>query len=173
MRRKLTIISVYTLSLLIFLSACTVKGITGDQWFLMQEPYISDLQSFAKGMDEVYSLYINGSIPNEDFINEVALLKDQYCVLEANYEFAKENIHILPESYSYAAQRGVNSIENIYRIFGEVLNSSVDEYNTPLSQSEIAYLYLLKGQEIDSYLAEYIAAYQIITSKTEVNQNDN
>lgn len=173
MQRKLTILCLCVLILLLSLSACTVKGVTGDQWLLMQEPYMNDLQSFADGIDEVYSLYINGSITKEDFCNEVSVLKDQYCILKANYELSKENTHILPESYSYAAQRGVNGIENIYRIFEEVLSESFDEYGNPLPQSEISYLYLLKGQEINSCLADYITAYQIISSETEVNKNDN
>ena len=173
MQRKIVFAIVCLLCILSVLSGCTTKGVTGDQWLMMQEPYINDLQSFSEGMDEVYTLYIAGSITKDDFCSELSVLKAQYSILEADYEVFKEDTHILPENFSYAAQRGVNGVENIYRLLGEALDESLDENGAPLPQAEISYLYLLKGQEIHSCLADYITAYQIISSQTEASTNDN
>lgn len=150
----------------ILLTGCSAKGISGDEWLLKQDVYMDDLQAFSDGMDEVYSLYISGSISKEDFITELSVLKEQYAIIQANYEQAKRENPILPENYSYAAQRGVQGVENIRKILGNVLDNSLDENGEPLSPAQMSYMYLACGQELSDSLADYLTAYQIIASET-------
>jgi len=50
----------------ILLSVCVgcseKQTMTGNEWLLKQSDCFTDLEEFANGIDEVYSLYIMGSI---------------------------------------------------------------------------------------------------------------
>lgn len=171
-KKIIGILICWTSILCIFLSGCSPDGISGDEWLMKQDVYMEDLQAFADGMDEVYSLYISGAISADDFSNELSVLKDQFAIIQAAYEQAKRENPILPEDYSYAAQRGVAGVENIRRILGEILDNSLDQDGTPLSPAQLLYMYLASGQELSNYLADYLTAYQIIASETTTTETE-
>lgn len=153
------------------LCGCGTNEITGDEWFMKQDEYMVDLQAFTDGMDEVYSLYISGNISAADFKEELQLLKIQYSIIQADYKAAKNNNPILAEEYSYAAQKGIHAAENIRQLISKILNESSDKNGDPLVPEQLSYMYMAYGQELNDYLADYITAYQIITSETEDIKN--
>lgn len=167
------IISLFIILLIFVLSLCSCgkNEITGDEWFMKQDEYMVDLQTFTEGMDEVYSLYISGSISAVDFKEELRLLKMQYSIIQADYTEAKNDNPILPEEYSYAAQKGINAAENIRRLILKILNETLGENGEPLAPEQLSYMYMAYGQELNKYLADYITAYQIIKSETEDIKN--
>ena len=143
-------------------TGCAAKGITGNEWVMMQESSMSDLETFTNSMDDVFSLYFMGAISDEDFVQEVNILKQEYLLLEADYQQLKEENLILPESYSYAAQKGIAGIENAREIIGEILDSAVDEEGNLISPEELSYIYMSYQQELIDSLTDYVTAYQLI-----------
>lgn len=150
------------MSLLVLFTGCAAQGITGNEWVLMQKDSVSDLETFANSMDDIFSLYFIGAISDEDFAQEINTLKQEYQLMQADYQQKKEENPILPESYSYAAQKGIAGIENVRQLLGEILDNAIDENGNPVAADELSYIYMGYQQELVDYLAEYVTAYQLI-----------
>ena len=103
---------------------CAAKGVTGNEWLLMQEERLDELELLADNMDEVFSLYVMGAIGSTDFLTEIELLKQQYAVMNEMYDAEKREYPILPENNSYAAQKGVEGLERVREILGAILNNA-------------------------------------------------
>ncbi len=169
MLKKKSFVVVLAAIIIAALSSCTTKKeVSGDKWLMQQEECVLGLQAFAENMDEVYSLYISGSISPDDFYNELSVLNAQLSVLKADYANRKAESPISPGNNSYEAQRGIQGIEGIQNTFQSILNESLDSSGAPLSPEPISYIYLAYRQQINSYLSDYITAYQIISDRMEV-----
>lgn len=134
------------------------KSITGNEWLVLQKDCIKDLEAYAKGMDDVYTLYITDAITAEDFAVEINLLKQQYDILVGFYEKMKLDNPIKPESHSYLSRRGTDAIVNLYKTFGDILAHSADGTGTPIPADQLSYTYLAYRQVIISDLVEYMTA---------------
>lgn len=158
MNKKIIAITLTILSIITLLTGCGSDWITGNEWLLKQEDCFDDLEAFADGMDEVYTLYFIESISTEDFATELQLLSQQHKVLSAFYEQMKTENPIEPETHSFLSKKGTEAIENIYTCLGDIISSSVDENGTPLPQDQLAYQYLAFRQTLTGYIIEYITA---------------
>lgn len=145
---------------------CAAKGVTGNEWLLMQEERLDELELLADNMDEVFSLYVMGAIGSTDFLTEIELLKQQYAVMNEMYDAEKREYPILPENNSYAAQKGVEGLERVREILGAILNNAAVD-GVPLPPDEAAYMYMAYKDELADNLAVYITAVQYITAATE------
>ena len=45
------------------------KGYTGEEWYAKQDEYLGQLETFASTLDDVMTLYITGSVSEEDLMN--------------------------------------------------------------------------------------------------------
>jgi len=146
----------------ILLSVCVgcseKQTMTGNEWLLKQSDCFTDLEEFANGMDEVYSLYIMGSISKQDFVNELYLLKQQYKILTTLHNHMKDDNPIEPESHSYLSKVGTQAIEDLYISLGDILDNTLDENGKPYSQEQTSYLYLAYRQVVSGYITEYLTA---------------
>lgn len=149
---------VLLLSLTLLISGCSQKQITGNEWLLKQKECLDTIEIFAEEMDEVYSLYIVGSMTEEDFIAEVRLLKAQHGVLTQYYDQLRSENPVKEGSHSYVSKRGSEGMEKCYKALGEMLDSSIKEDGRVLSVDELAYLYLAYRQEFSAAISEYVTA---------------
>lgn len=159
---KLKFISLMLAVMLLVITLCGCNSsdnrIDGNQWLEIQEVCMTDLESFCEGMDEVYTLYIIGSISPQDFVNEIALLNTQYGYLIAAYDQLKADNPLKPESHSYLSKQGTEAMENIYLTIKQTLDYSLDSEGNAKSIDEIAYLYLAQRQQLIGYISEYSTA---------------
>lgn len=153
--KYIAIISLVLIIISVFSGCNNDNKIDGNTWLEVQEMCLEDLESFCEGMDEVYTLYIIGSISQEDFANEISLLKTQYLYLIGSYDQLKTDNPLKPESHSYLSKQGTEAMENIYLTIEQTLNYSLNGDGTAKSVDEIAYLYLAQRQELINYLSEY------------------
>lgn len=149
--------------LLITLSGCASNEINGDEWLLKQQEYLPSIQAFAEEMDEVYTLYIIGSISPQDFAQEVILLRQENVLVQTWYKQERDKNPIAPESNSYTAQKGIHGIESSLTVFTKILNESLGQDGSVPSREQTAYTYLSYRQELNQHISEYITAYQIIS----------
>lgn len=140
------------------LSGCSGKTITGNEWLIVQEQCLDDLKAFASSMDDVYTLYLTSAITNEDFLNEVRLLKTQYGTLNQFYEKLKADNPVKEGSHSYISKRGTEGIEKSYEVLGKILNDTMDEQGRPKTASELSYTYLAYKQELTTALSEFVTS---------------
>lgn len=140
------------------LSGCSGKTITGNEWLIVQEQCLDDLKAFASSMDDVYTLYLTSAITNEDFLNEVRLLKTQYGTLNQFYEKLKADNPVKEGSHSYISKRGIEGIEKSYEVLGKILNDTLDEQGRPKSASQLSYTYLAYKQELTTALSEFVTS---------------
>lgn len=171
MKKLLTLMLAISL-MFIFPSCRNEETITGNEWLLMQESCFDDLEAFANGMDEVYTLYIIESITATDFLAELKLLNQQYKLLVAYYEELKTNNPIEPESHSFLSKKGTESMENIYSCIGEILNASLDPNGNPLPQNQLAYRYLAFRQTLSEHISGYMTAIQWYKSEAGMYEED-
>lgn len=164
-KRCIAFLTVTVTGLMMF-AGCVSRGITGNDWILMQESHLSDLEMFADNMDEVFSLYVMGAIGTTDFLTEIALLREEYLIIDSIYEAEKQEYPILPESNSYAAQKGSESMERVRDILASILNSAIVN-GIPLSPEEAAYMYMAYKEELANNLAIYMTAAQYIKAAEE------
>lgn len=154
------------LAILFLFCGCSAKGISGDDWILMQHDTISELQTFSEEMDDVYTLYIIGSISSDDFLTELDVLQQEYQIMKAAYDQDKENNPILPEDCSYAAQKGMDALDSIWETLWDALNCAVQD-DTLLSVEEISYSYMAYQQELYETTLDYLTSYLIISGQEE------
>lgn len=149
---------ILSIVLILGITGCSAKGVEGNEWLLIQKTCLTDLEAFASGMDEVYSLYIIGSMSQSDFQVELNLLKKQYGILNAFYDDLKAQNPVKEGSHSYISKRGTDGLQNCYYVLGEILTHSVDTNGKPLEPKQMSYTYLAYKQQLASSLSEYVTA---------------
>lgn len=65
---------------------------TGVEWFAKQESYVKEMESYADSMDDIVTLYLNGTITEEDFQNHLSVLQDELTIMRGIYQKDKKNI---------------------------------------------------------------------------------
>ncbi len=157
-RKRIFAIILCALCITMLFSGCSSKMITGNEWLLKQKECLDTIEAFADGMDEVYALYIMGSMAEEDFLIELRLLKAQYNVLDQYFRRLQEENPVKEGTHSYVSKRGSEGMKKCYQVLGKIIDSSVDEDGKALSHDELAYLYLAYRQEFSAAVSEYVTA---------------
>lgn len=135
------------------------KGITGKEWIGKQYTYLNDIKTFSYGMDDVYSLYLTGSIDSTSFVQEVSVLKSEWNLMEKNYQKFLDNYPILPTKNSYVSKRGQLGIENLRKYITNLLATTVVD-GVPLDKEELLYTYISYGENVNNAISEYVVAYR-------------
>lgn len=134
-----------------------VKTITGNEWLVKLQISYDNAVVFCEGMDEVYELYLLGSITGQDFLNEHAILDTQYNVLRNEYIKLKNETTIEAGSHSYVSIRGSEAIEELYSLLGELLDNTIVN-NLPVAPEKMMYVYMAYEQKIKKCFSDYAAA---------------
>lgn len=147
------------LAIMLFsLCGCKEEGVTGNEWLVIQKACLEDLEAYAAGMDEVYTLYLTSAITQEDFLTEVRLLKAQYITLNQFYDDMKAKNPVKEGTHSYISKRGTEGMEKCYSVLGKILEDTVDGQGRPKAPKELSYTYLAYKQELTTALSEYVTA---------------
>ena len=163
--KKSTIVLIIALVLglgigaVIFLSRDT--GITGDEWLLDQSEYVSNLSVLVDDLENVVTIYGMEQMSNEDFHAEVCLARDKLVILHAAQKEAERKAGIRTGSHSWASKRGLEDLEEIYKLFKEMLDAfdEAGDQNTP---SAVIYNYLAYIDKIEDSLTGYLAACEMV-----------
>lgn len=157
MKKLVVIITLF--AILLSVTSCSSKDtITGNEWLVKQEECIEDIKAFTEGMDEVYTLYITTAMPEEDFVNEVSLLYQQYKILLSEYEKLKKENPIEPESHSFLSLKGTEAIEQIYEELENIMLNTFEKDGALLAPGKLSYVYLAYKQNLTYHLSEYMTA---------------
>lgn len=135
------------------------KKLTANEWFLEQTDYLNNILNFLDSMDTVYSLYLSGSMSKTDFVNYNTLLKQQYAIMNNEYEQYKRKNPIKMGTQSYISQSGIEAINNIR---GEI-NKCIDDCvvnGEPLDYYNMIYTYMAHNENLDSYFCEFTVCFR-------------
>lgn len=135
------------------------KKLTANEWFLEQTDYLNNILNFLDSMDTVYSLYLSGSMSKTDFVNYNTLLKQQYAIMDNEYEQYKRDNPIKMGTQSYISQSGIEAINNIR---GEI-NKCIDDCvvnGEPLDYYNMIYTYMAHNENLDSYFCEFTVCFR-------------
>lgn len=135
------------------------KKLTANEWFLDQTDYLNNILNFLDSMDTVYSLYLSGSMSKTDFVNYNTLLKQQYAIMDNEYEQYKRDNPIKMGTQSYISQSGIEAINNIR---GEI-NKCIDDCvvnGEPLDYYNMIYTYMAHNENLDSYFCEFTVCFR-------------
>ena len=53
------------------------KKMTGVEWFAEQESYVKQMETYTDSMDDIMTLYLNGTITKDDFLNHLSVKQDE------------------------------------------------------------------------------------------------
>lgn len=176
MRRRKTVI-LALLSILIAVAASTAiytsysGQLTGTEWFQKQDKYIDSMETYAQSMDDIFALYISGSISEEDFLNHISVLQSQLTIMEKTYAKAEVENPVKTGSHTYSSKKGCESVKGCYEVLNEILDMASKEEN--YSDIELlSYKYLTCQQEIIEHLADYMAASEIIQEESQQKEEE-
>lgn len=157
MRYKNIIIITLVLCLFICLLGCnSTTYIDGNEWLEIQEQCLVDLKAYTDGMDEVYTLYIIGSIGKEDFANELSLLQTQYNLLVRFYDELKAEHPLKENGHSYISKAGTEAMETAYASLGKLFASVYAADGSLKDPAEVSYIYLAVREEYESAIRDYL-----------------
>lgn len=137
------------------------KQITGIEWLDMQEEYIDEMETYADNMDDIFALYLSGTISSEDFLNHLTVLSNELKVMKAVYEDAKNDNPVRTGTHTYSSKTGCEAVERNYETFEKIINMAALEENYS-DVNTLGYKYLAYQQEIVDNLADYMGAIEIV-----------
>lgn len=145
------------------------KQISGLEWFDMQEKYIDEMETYADNMDDVFALYLSGTISEEDFINHLTVLSNELKVMKAVYEEDKAKNPVRTGTHTYSSKTGCEAVEKNYDTFEKIIIMAASKENYS-DVNILGYKYLAYQQEIIDNLADYMGAKDIIEESGDKNE---
>lgn len=143
--------------------------ITGKEWFQEQESYIDNLKIYAKNLDDIYSLYISGSIDESDFLEHMEVFQKQLSLLELEYQQKQKQHPVRIGSHTYYTKIGCESVEECFDVFDRIIKMSTSK--TYYSDKEkMAYAYIAFSDQLTEQVAGYEAA-ELFVKKEAVTQH--
>ena len=132
---------------------------SGMQWFQKQSGYLDTLNGYADSMDDVFALYLSGSINEEDFIVHLDGLQEELKIIYAAYCAEVRTHPVTIGSHTYMTKKGAESVENCYLLFQELIDMSYQNY---MAKDVLTYKYLAFHQKFIDSLSEYMTAKSFI-----------
>lgn len=83
------------------------KKMTGVEWFAEQESYVKQMETYADSMDDIMTLYLNGTITKDDFLNHLSVQQKELTIMEGMYKKEKNAHPVRTGTHSYATKRVV------------------------------------------------------------------
>lgn len=128
---------------------------TETEWFERQQSYLDNLETFANNMDDIYALYLSGSISESDFTTHVQSLEKQFKLIEYAYNRELKEHPVKINTGSYHTQKGIEAVQGCFQTFEDIFTMTEKNYKDPKS---LAYKYIAFQQDISKYLSTYTAA---------------
>ena len=131
------------------------KQYTGEEWFQKQETYISSLRTYVGEMDDVFALYIAGSIQEEDFLNHISVLHRELDIIQGCYKKEQSEHPVRTGTYTYEEKLGCEGVSETLDNLQEVLSMAG---NNSSNIDTLSYKYLALHQNIIDSMAKYTSA---------------
>ena len=101
--RFLIIFLIVVIGIIAFFCLSGSDGVlTGKQYLKAQEKYMAEFEAYADDMDNIVTLYLNGDIGEEDFLNHLQILQE-LNTMEEEYEDSlsavRSDLNLLDEKY--------------------------------------------------------------------------
>lgn len=123
------VIAVIIVALFLFIQ--NRKYISGKEWYEKQEYYMDNFQTIADDMDNAMSLYLSGSIDQNDFLTHVYIIQTELNILKADYDTYKEKHPVRTGSYDYYEKSAVDATEKLFDIFQNMMDMMNDKAGDP------------------------------------------
>ena len=91
------------------------KQYTVEEWFQKQESYISNLRTYVGEMDDVFALYIAGSIQEDDFLNHISVLQGELDIIQGCYKKEQTDHPVRTGTYTYEEKLGCATDQELVR----------------------------------------------------------
>lgn len=154
----LLLVVIITIIVVVFCSQSRKKD--GNEFFGEQNTIMNTLTSFMEQMDNVYALYITGTMSSDDFLTQRQNLMIAYNLIQVDYDNYLAKNPVKTGSYSYVSRRGMNAIQSLRQNIQNLLDNTVDEIGQPLNRNEMAYIYMVYQECINEDLCEYAVAFR-------------
>lgn len=80
--RFLIIFLIVVIGIIAFFCFSGSDGVlTGKQYLKAQEKYMAEFEAYADDMDNIVTLYLNGDIGEEDFLNHLQILQEELTIM--------------------------------------------------------------------------------------------
>lgn len=128
---------------------------TGPEWFELQSKYMGEFQVYSENMDDIFALYITGTISADDFANHLNVLKQELDIMSVMYHEELKAHPIKTGTHNYSTKKACEAVEDCYRIFDEIITMG---WNNMDDVEALSYKYITYQQEVIDNVAEYMAA---------------
>ena len=157
MKNKIKPVVILMLVSILLITGCANEALTGNEWLLAQEDFYEDLHQICLEIDDVFSLYLIGSMGTKDFQNELVFLNIETTACQKQYE--QQNAKIKPGSHSFASKIGMEALDHALSSIQSFLNicgKNIDD------TEELARSYIEFKDNILTDVAAYVTARDLI-----------
>ena len=140
------------------------KKMTGVEWFAEQESYVKQMETYTDSMDDIMTLYLNGTITKDDFLNHLSVKQDELTIMKGMYQKEKKAHPVRTGTHNYATKKGCESVEKCYQAFDDLI--SMAEKNAD-DKKALAYKYFASHDTLIDHLSDYIASYETVSEQLE------
>lgn len=131
--------------------------ITGEEWFYKEYAFVKDMQALCEQLDLIVSLYYNGNINEESYLEQITVIKQEMVLFLADYEKTKNEYEIELGTHTVASKMGSEAAEkSFYKVSDLIDNCLNEEYYK--DREKLAYMYIAYGKEIEKNLYTFAAS---------------
>lgn len=114
-------------------------GYTGQEWYEKQEAYLTDMETFASSLDDAVTLYLTGSIQEEDLLNYMGMFRDELTLMTYEYDQDLAEHPLETGTVENEDLIAADSVRKCYDVFAEVIAMIEENSDDP---ARLRYLYL-------------------------------
>ncbi len=98
------------------------KKMTGVEWFAEQESYVKQMETYTDSMDDIMTLYLNGTITKHDFQTHLSAKQNELTIMKGMYQKKKKHIRLEPVHIIMLQKKGCESVEKCYQAFDDLIS---------------------------------------------------
>lgn len=140
------------------------KKMTGVEWFAEQESYVKQMETYTDSMDDIMTLYLNGTITKDDFLNHLSVKQDELMIMKGMYQKEKKAHPVRTGTHNYATKKGCEAVEKCYLAFDDLILMA--EKNAD-DKKALAYKYIAAHETLIDHLSDYMASYETVSEQLE------
>ena len=129
--------------------------ITGEDYLKVQEKYMAEFQVYSDNIDDIVSLYLDGSITEEDFLNHLEIFQQELDLMKATHDSEAEKYPVKTGTDTYHTKRGAEAVAECYDIYQNILTTL---QNNSSDKDALSYKYIAYHQDIIHALSDYMTA---------------
>lgn len=131
---------------------------TGLTWLKEQEYYLSGMTELAYSTDEIVTLYAQGAIGEEDFLNHISVFEAELTLMKAEYVQDINEKPVEIGTHTYETKAGTEAVARMYDLFEQLYETCRRDSG---DVDKLLYDYMALQQEFSICLGDYAAARQL------------